>query len=365
MTTPLRALAAIAITLSLGGCTGQYLATGETPRDNFIETGEVKLVPITPELINANPTGGTVQLPQELLNFHQDNYRIHGGDTLLVTVWDHPELSTPAGSQQQAVSNGRLVQPDGTFYFPYAGKMNIAGKTLEEVRTMLTSRLARYLREPQIDVNVIGSGSRVALAGAFTNTTPQQLTPVPLTLAQAVGQAGIAVDQADLSGLVLTRDGKSYTIDLDALSRSGGGIPDIDLKAGDRIFLPFNDRKEVYVVGEVPRPSAINFKTTDISLTQALGRAGGIDPVTGKASAVYVIRGADLDKASQNPSTVFHLNAKSPAAFALADRFMLRPGDVVWVGPAGVTRWDRVISQILPLASIARSASGTRYDLTR
>jgi polysaccharide export outer membrane protein len=119
------------------------------------------------------------------------------------------------------------------------------------------------------------------------------------------------------------------------------------------------------VVGEVLKPAAINFKTTDISLTQALGRAGGIDPVTGKASAVYVIRGADLDKASQNPSTVFHLNAKSPVAFALADRFMLRPGDVVWVGPAGVTRWDRVISQILPLASVARSAAGARYDITR
>ena len=365
MTTSLRALAALAATLALSGCTGQYLATGETPRDNFIETGEVKLVPITPELINANPTGQMAQVPQELLNFRQDDYRIHGGDTLLVTVWDHPELSTPAGSQQQAVSNGRLVQPDGTFYFPYAGKMNIAGKTLEEVRSMLTSRLAKYLREPQVDVNVIGSGSRVVMAGAFTNTQPQQLTPVPLTLAQAVGQAGIAVDQADLSGLVLTRDGKSYNIDLDALSRSGGGIPDIYLKAGDRVFLPFNDRKEVYVVGEVMKPQAINFKTTDITLTQALGRAGGLDPITSKPSAVYVIRGADLDKASQNPSTVFHLNAKSPAAFALADRFMLRPGDVVWVGPAGVTRWDRVISQVLPLASVARAAAGAKYDFTR
>jgi len=365
VTTPLRALAALAASLALGGCTGQYLTTSETPRDNFIETGEVKLVPITPELINANPTGQTVQLPQELLDYHADNYRIHGGDTLLVTVWDHPELSTPAGSQQQAVSNGRLVQPDGNFYFPYAGKVNIAGKTLEEVRALLTSRLSRYLREPQVDVNVIGSGSRVSLAGAFTNTAPQQLTPVPLTLTQAVGQAGIAVDQADLSGLVLTRDGKSYTIDLDALGRTGGGAPDIYLKAGDRLFLPFNDRKEVYVVGEVVKPAAITFKTTNLTLTQALGRAGGMDPVTSKPSAVYVIRGADLDKASQNPSTVFHLNAQSPVAFALADRFMLRPGDVVWVGPAGVTRWDRVISQILPLASVARAASGARYDLTR
>ena len=359
-----RALAALAATFALAGCTGQYLTTGETPRDNFIETGEVKVVPITPELIaDSSVNAMSTQLPEELTSYRQKTYLIQPGDTQLVTVWYHPELTAPAGSQQETAANGRQVQPDGSFYFPYAGKMNLTGKTIEQVRSTLTSRLGRYLKDPQVDVNVIGTGSRVTLEGAFNNTAPQEISPVPLTLSQAIGRAGVNAELADLSGVTLTRDGRTYRIDLDALNRNGNAAPDIHLKAGDRIFLPFNDRKEVYVVGEVITPKAINFRTTDISLTQALGRAGGLDPTTSKGSAVYVIRGTDGGNMTQKPATVYHLNAKSPVSFALADRFMLQPGDVVFVGPAGVTRWNRFLSQVLPLTGLLRNATSSGQDI--
>jgi polysaccharide export outer membrane protein len=351
-----------AMTLSLAGCMGQHLSTGEMPRDNFIQTGEVKVVPITPELVAMNGpfAQAAAQVPQELLAYRPESYHIQPGDTLLITVWDHPELSTPAGTQQQAVANGRQVQPDGSFFFPYAGKTNISGKTIEQVRSMLTSKLGRYLNDPQVDVNVVGYGSRVSLEGAFNNTAPQELTTVPLTLGQAMGRAGVDTEQADISGLILTRDGKSYRLDQDALNRDGVVAQDIYLKAGDRIFLPYNDRKQIYVVGEVRDPQAITFKTTDVSLTQALGRAGGLDQATSNGGEVYVIRGVqDMQK---SPATVYHLNAKSPVAFALADQFSLRPGDVVFVGAAGITRWNRFVTQLLPFSGILRNASGTDFN---
>ncbi|WP_233263050.1 polysaccharide biosynthesis/export family protein [Cognatiluteimonas profundi] len=348
------AMPTVAVVL-LGGCMGQQLSTGETPRVNLIETGEVKVVPITPELV-ANSTAGmqAQQVPAELASYRPESYRIQPGDTLLVTVWDHPELTAPAGSQQQAVSNGRQVQPDGSFFFPYAGKINVTGMTIEKVRSTLASKLGRYLNDPQVDLNVVGYGSRVSMQGAFTNTAPQEITPVPLTLSQAVGRAGINAEQADISGLVLVRDGKSYRLDQDALNRNGTIAPDIYLKPGDQVYLPFNDRKEVYVVGEVTKPQAINFKTTDMTLTQALGRAGGLDPTTSNASAVYVIRG--MQGMERAPGTVYHLNAKSPVAFVLADRFLLQPGDVVFVGQAGITRWNRFVSQLLPFSGVLRNA---------
>ncbi|MFL6591308.1 MAG: polysaccharide biosynthesis/export family protein [Luteimonas sp.] len=363
MNTLIRAFALpAAVALSLAGCMGQHLSTGEMPRDNFIQTGEVKVVPITPELLATNGpvTQAAAQVPHELLAYRPESYQIQPGDTLLITVWDHPELSTPAGTQQQAVANGRQVQPDGSFFFPYAGKTNIAGKTIEQVRGMLTSKLGRYLNDPQVDVNVVGFGSRISLEGAFTNTAPQDLTTVPLTLGQAMGRAGVNTEQADISGLILTRDGKSYRLDQDALNRDGAVAQDIYLKAGDRIFLPYNDRKQVYVVGEVRNPQAITFKTTDVSLTQALGRAGGLDQTTSNGGEVYVIRGVqDMQK---SPATVYHLNAKSPVAFALADQFSLRPGDVVFVGPAGITRWSRFVTQLLPFSGLLRNASGTSFN---
>jgi len=348
------AIPAAAIML-LSGCMGQQLSTGETPRDNFIQTGEVKVVPITPELLAMNGAAAQASVPPELLAYKPASYQIQPGDTLLVTVWDHPELSTPAGTQQQAVANGRQVQPDGTFFFPYAGKNNIAGKTIEQVRSMLATKLGRYLNDPQVDVNVAGYGGRVSLEGAFANTAPQDMTTVPLTLGQAIGRAGIDSEQADISGLMLMRDGKTYRLDQDALNRDGAVAQDIYLKAGDRIFLPYNDRKQVYVVGEVVNPQAITFKTTDLTLTQALGRAGGLNQSFSKGSAVYVIRGSeDMQK---TPAAVYHLNAKSPVAFALADQFRLQPGDVVFVGAAGITRWNRFVVQLLPFTGIIRNAT--------
>ncbi|WP_342315648.1 polysaccharide biosynthesis/export family protein [Lysobacter sp. FW306-1B-D06B] len=322
---------------------------------------DVRMVTITQETVAQRPVAAV--LPQELTNYKGEGYRIQPGDTLIVTVWDHPELTTPAGNQQQAVTNGRLVQPDGTFYFPYAGKINVTGMSIEDLRSTLSTRLAKYIQNPQLDVNVVGFGSRVALQGAFEDTTPQEVTTVPLTLSQAIGRGRIDVEQADLAGFVLTRDGRNYPLDLDALNRDGKVAADIFLKPGDRLFLPFNDRKEVYVVGEVLRPQALTFKTTYMTLTQALGRSGGLNPVTSKGEAVYVIRG--IEEMQQIPATVYQLDAKSPAAFALGDKFQLKPGDVVWVGPAGVTRWNRFLSQLLPLSAIVSNAAAAQYDMTR
>lgn len=348
----------VALAVAIGGCTGQQMTMRSAANDSLVQGGDVAMVAITPELVAADRP--VQRLPAELADYRPEVYRIHPGDTILVTVWDHPELTTPAGNQQQAVTNGRLVQPDGTFFYPYAGKINVSGMTIEELRSTLSSRLAQYIREPKVDVNVVGYGSRIALQGAFVDTSPQEVTTVPLTLSQVIGKARIDSEQADLSGLVLTRDNRNYKLDLDALNRNGVA-PDIYLKPGDHLFLPFNDRKEVYVIGEVLRPQAITFKTTDMSLTQALGRTGGLNPITAKGSAVYVIRGIE----ERTQATVYHLDAKSPVAFTLADRFSLRPGDVVWVGPAGVTRWNRFLTQLLPLSGIISNAAAAEYNLGR
>lgn len=357
-------VAAIAAVFVSGCIPGQYMSSKAGPGGSVVEGDHVEMVQITSELVaadrNARQPG---QIPAELQGYRPESYRISPGDTLLVTVWDHPELTTPAGTQQAAVTNGRLVYPDGTMFFPFAGQMKVAGMTIEEVRSTLTSKLARYIQQPQVDVNVVGSGGRVSVQGAFVNTAPQNITTTPLTLSQAIGAATVNVEQADLAGFVLTRDGKSYPLDLDALNRNGKVAADLYLKPGDHLYLPYNDRKEAYVLGEVLRPQAITFKTTDMSLTQALGRAGGLNPVSSNGDEVYVIRG--IEEMQQTPARVYHLSARSPAAFALADRFSVRPGDVVFVGPAGVTRWNRFLSQLLPLSGIISNAASAQYNLDR
>lgn len=354
--------------LLVSGCVmapGQRMSNDGVVRGTPKDSSQIELVDITPQLLSTNqPATLNAAVPQALLDYKPEPYRIGPGDQLYITVWDHPELTSPAGVQQQTAANGRLVRSDGTLFYPYLGATKVSGMTIEELRQNITAKLAKYIEKPQVDVNVVGFNSQhVLFQGAFMKTDPQTITAVPLTLGQAMGYATVNPDQANLSDLILTRDGHDYHIDL----ASFGNLPnipnDIYLKPGDRLFLPYNDSKEVYVMGEVLRPAPVGFRTVaSLSLTQALGRAGGLNPATASGKEVYVIRGAK--NLENTPPKVFQLDARSPTAFALGDQFMVRPGDVVFVGAAGITRWNRVISQLLPSASIVTSAAAANYSAT-
>lgn len=362
------ALPLVAAFILVQGCVwapGQHMSTGDLVRAGSADSSQVELIPITPKLLAMNRASDqAATLPPALLAYQPESYRIGAGDSLFITVWEHPELTAPAGSQQPGVANGRMVRSDGTLFYPYVGVLKVTGMTIEQLRDVIAKKLAAYIEKPQVDVAVSGYGSqRVVLSGAFAKTDPQPITAVPLTLGQVMGTASINTEQANLSGLVLTRDGTDYHLDLDELNTGKNLAKDIYLKPGDRLYLPYNDRQEAYVIGEVVKPLAINFKTSNLTLTQALGRAGGLNPTTSKGKAVYVIRGVqDLEQA---PAKVFQLDARSPAAFALADQFKVKPGDVVFVGPAGVTRWNRFLSQLLPLSGLIGTAASANNNLTQ
>lgn len=360
--TSLKTVAVALLGLGLSAC---VFAPGQHLRPDSADAGirtvgndQLELVPITPKLIAQDRAArGTATLPAALADYRPGPYRIGGGDVLYITVWDHPELTVPAGAQQQLNAAGRVVQSDGTLFYPYVGTIKAAGLTPSELREELTGYLARFIESPQVDVAILTHASqRVWVNGAAAQSAIVPITLVPLTLQDAVSQAGLNPTVADLSGLRLTRDGTTHVLDLD---RQAAGT--VYLKDGDQLYVPYLDAKEVFVVGEVTQPGAFDFRTGSISLAQALGRARGLAQTTSDGNAVYVIRGAkDLESA---PSTVYRLEARSPAAFAVAGQFELLPGDVVFVGAAGITRWSRFVSQLLPFSGIISSAASTSNDL--
>lgn len=324
------------------------------------DDGQLELISITPKLVAQDVAArtGNGTYPAALVDYRPSDYRIGAGDILYITVWDHPELTVPAGPQQQADMAGRLVQSDGKLFYPYVGLIQAAGKTPVELRQVLAGQLARVIESPQVDVAVLSYASqRIWVTGAVQQPTQIALGMVPLTVGDVLSRAGFNPTQADLSGLRLTRDGATYTLDAGNAASAG-----LFLKSGDHLHIPFLDEKEVFVVGEVNDPGALNFKTGSISLSQALGRVGGLAQTTAKGNAVYVIRGVQRDLQVE-PASIYQLEAKSPSAFAVASQFQLLPGDVVFVGAAGITRWNRFVSQLLPFASLINTGTDTSNDL--
>jgi polysaccharide export outer membrane protein len=361
-TNVLRCVLSLVACVVLAGCIpGQNASLNVRSEDT--NPGYVNLVPITPQVVATQKASSPpATIPAALLDYHPQPYQIGPGDTLYITVWNHPELTSPAGNQQQTAANGRVVQPNGTIFYPFAGQVQAAGKTVEQLRQVLAGKLGSYLKNPQVDVSVIDYGSQhVLLEGAFTKTGPQPITSVPLTLGEAMGKAVVDDPTANLSDVMLSRGGQVYHLDVDALERNGL-TKQIYLKPDDRIFLPYNTHQEIYVMGEVNRPRAVRFSTAYVSLTRAIGAAGGLNQVTSKGK-IYVIR--NTSSAGDPKATVYELDAKSAVAFALAGQFEVKPGDVVFASAAGITRWNRFLTQLLPLTSAINSAAASQYYLQR
>jgi polysaccharide export outer membrane protein len=195
------------------------------------------------------------------------------------------------------------------------------------------------------------------IVGEINSPGQRAITDVPLTIVEAISQSGDATSDVDLTQVTLTRDNVVYNIDLLSIYQDGNSNQNVLLKNGDVLHIPNQSKRKVFVMGETEKQRSLlidqNRRTT--TLTEALSDAGGIDQITSNPGRIFVLRGTD--KAGEK--LIYHINAKSPDALILADHFQIQPRDVVYVGTAGVTRWDRVMSQILPgqLTSFGRTVS--------
>lgn len=286
-------------------------------------------------------------------------YRIGPLDMVQVVVWEHPELTSPMGQYQPA---GQRVTTDGTLFYPYAGEIQAAGLTAQELRTEITKRLSdKILNDPQVDVRVTGYNSLKAfVSGAVNKPGYIAFNELPMTIPAAIAGVGGFAEEADPAGMQLRRGDKVYNINyLDAF-KANLPLDKILLKPDDQIFIPAltETQKEnrVYVMGEVARTGAVNVNQGKLSLVEALAAAGGLNTGSASSRLIYVIRNT-----SDKQIDVYHLNAKNAMALAMAERFNLNARDVVYVDASDLATWNRIMNLIVPSSAfINNGASAVR-----
>lgn len=327
----------------------------------------VQFIRITSELLSqqAHYTSDDMLAEVEALSAPNHAYRLGAGDIVNIMVWDHPELalipaasSRNVGSVTQAdIGNGYPISADGTIQFPYAGALKVAGLTELELRDLLTQKLAVYINDPQLTVRVQSyRNSRVYIDGEVNNPGLAVMDDIPMTLPEALNRAGGYTKEADRSSVMLSRNGVTLRLNLPALTRLGINPSRIMLANGDMLRVLNQRESQVFVLGEVTQPKATPLYDGRLSLTEALGESGGISTTSSNPSQVYILRRLE----GQEP-TIYHLDASSPAAYLLAHDFQLQARDVVFVDPAAVVRWSRVVSNLLPTLSGAVT-TGRAFD---
>ncbi|WP_169303046.1 polysaccharide export protein [Thalassotalea mangrovi] len=362
-------LKAVTISLMLAGLSACSLVPGGHVDDierneaekSFDISEKINAMLMTPDVINRLKAAEPVAQQNKVLEAEVNNYSyiIGHGDVLNITVWDHPELTIPAGQFRSAGEAGNVVHADGTIFYPYIGKVKVAGLSVSRVRDLITERLSRYIEKPQIDVSVAAFRSqRTFVTGEVKQPTVLPITNVPMTLLDALNTSGGLGPNADWRSVVLTTNteqgSKEEVLDLYALYQKGDMSQNRLLSHNDIIHVPRNDALKVFVMGDVEQPTTQRIDREGLTLAEALNNTGGINEATADASGIFVLRASQqADKLVD----VYQLDASNGAALILSTQFELKPMDIVYVTSAPVSRWNKVLVQLFPTFNAIRNIS--------
>lgn len=302
----------------------------------------------------AKPSNDIYQL---IASSKKTEYRIAQGDILSINLVGYPDIgSLPlAGTGNSPSASGYPVDQQGFVQFPLVGRVKASGLSVPQFTASLQSKLQRYLKYSDPQVKIINyRGNKFFIDGEVKQPGEFAIDDAPVSLYSAISKAGGATETGDSNSIVLNRKGRNYNIGLADLRQIGASGNQVYIQDGDAIHVNSQSRNTVYVLGEFGKVAPVPILEQGLSLAQVLGESQGLNSFTANAAKIYVVR----DSVGYSSTNIYYVDMQSLTSFPLANRFEMRPNDIVYVDPTGLTRWNRVISALLPSTSAINTLSG-------
>lgn len=306
--------------------------------------------------------------------------RVGVGDVLEITIWEAApaalfgtaNLDTRVGSSVQGSKPSTLpetiVGPSGNITIPFAGQVPAAGRTLREIEQTIVARLNGRAHLPQAIVRLARNvTANVTVLGDVKEPQRVPLTPRGERLLDAIASAGGTSQPIDRMTIQIARGGLVQR--MAARDLVGDSRQNIILQSDDVItalYQPYS----FTVLGAAGRNEEVRFEGVGLTLSQALGRFGGLQDDRADAKGVFLFRweqpqivgaaadGSPRDALGRVP-VIYQADMKRPETFFAAQRFQMRDGDVIYVANSRLAELQRfvniVASSILPVATVSNT----------
>jgi protein involved in polysaccharide export with SLBB domain len=280
-------------------------------------------------------------------------YKIGPEDVLEISLWEGIE------EKKYTVQ----VRPDGMISFTYFQDLYISGLTVSEADHLLTQRLSRFIRKPQVAVRVKEYNSKfVSMLGSINTTSGvivgsdstkgarsgpgNYYLTGKTTILQALARAGGPTEKANLREVNIRRKtGQATTVNINKTITQGDLSQDVVLDNGDTVVVPViaEDKKNrVFVFGEVNNPGVIPTRG-DLTVVEALALAGGFKQraVLGDAR---ILRG-DMTRPEVIACDIDRILNKGD----MSQNVKLRNGDMLYLPKNAIGRVSDFLREIQPI----------------
>jgi polysaccharide export outer membrane protein len=322
------------IALVLAGCANNDIETQALAPPQLAESKADTII----EMVPAKSVDQQLAELQQIVSDSQADFSLGKGDILSISVYDEPDLSLDSVP----------VRPDGKISFPLIGDIEVAGRTVEDVRGDISEKLLRYLLQPRVAVVVTEFRSiEYTVYGEVTEPGVYPLT-TEVSITEAIAKAGglakgsfrsSSVELADLGNAFISRDGKVLPVDFVRLIRKGDLRFDIHLRPGDFINIPSGLSQEVYVLGEVEKPALFAHRE-NMPMSRVIAMSEGFTN-DADLSRVHIMRGS-----LTNPVVI--VSDFTKVVNGEAQDVRMEPGDVVYVPPTKLSSYARAIDKLVP-----------------
>jgi polysaccharide biosynthesis/export protein len=162
----------------------------------------------------------------------QTDYKIHAGDQLLVGVYDDPKMPPITVT----------VTPDGKFSFPLIGILVAGGKTPEQLRVEMETKLRKFVAEPVVTVSITEVKGNVAyVIGQVTKPGPIVMNPA-VNVLQALSIAGGGNPYAKMDSIIVIRNAvggqRVLSFRYGQVSSGKSLEQNVQLESGDVVVVP-------------------------------------------------------------------------------------------------------------------------------